>query len=296
MVVFLIPTGFVLASQNAIPGDKTYPVKRSLEKVILSLASLHPSTKAYFHADLMNRRFKEAIALFEKGEAVSDTLQELVAQTSTAAQVASALLDNKQKGQYIDQLSKSIDQYEVKLSQIEERVTPLPFPTPTPQEPKTQPTAIATIPPKIVPSPTPSATFCTADVRVCPEGSYVGRNPENNCQFYTCPTITSPKPLPEAEVKPPPTISPQTPTPIPSVQPSTFQPQPIYQTPPDKPEPNGENKRKDIDEAKRKLKDIKRRLDEEKKKLEEQHDNREDHKSLKDFDIKRHLDKDKGKD
>lgn len=251
VVVLLIPTGLVLVSQNAIPGDSNYSIKRSLEKVILSIASLHPSTKAYFHADLMNRRYKEAVALIEKGANASESLQELVAQTGTAAQVASALTDNKQKGQYIDQLSKSIDQYEIKLAQIENTVaptpkpvtiltpSPLPSPVTTAQEPTTQPTPIVSSPPTIGPPP----------------------------------SIASPKPLPE--VKPPPTVSPHPSTPIPSVEPTpTFQPQPIYQTPPVKLEPDKERKIQDIDEAKRKLKEIKRRLDDEKEKLEEQNDNR----------------------
>lgn len=264
IVVFLIPTGLVLASQNALPGDSTYSIKRSLEKVILSLASLHPSTKAYFHADLMNRRYKEAVALIEKGANASESLQELVAQTGTAAQIATTLSDKKQKGEYLDQLSKSIDQYEVKLSQIEERV--LPLPSPTAQAPTTQPTLVVSSPPTIEPSEVPSVAL-----------------------------IASPKPSPEIE--PSPTVLPHPPTLIPSTEPSsTSQPQPIYQTPPVKPELNEERNKKDIDEAKRKLKEIKRRLDDEKKELEAKHDNRkvsleeerekkgktEEHKSLKD--------------
>lgn len=264
--MLLIPTGLVLASQNAVPGDSTYSIKRSLEKVILSLASLHPSTQAYFHADLMNRRYKEAVALIEKGANASESLQELVAQTGTAAQIATTLSDKKQKGEYLDQLSKSIDQYEIKLSQIEERVVPLPSPTPTAQEPTTQPTLVVSSPPTIEPSEVPSVAL-----------------------------IASPKPSPE--IKPSPTVLPHPPTLIPSTEPlPSPKPQPIYQTPPVKPELNEERNKKDIDEAKRKLKEIKRRLDDEKKELEAKHDNRkvsleeerekkgktEEHKSLKD--------------
>ena len=32
------------------------------------------------------------------------------------------------------------------------------------------------------------AVFCTMDVQMCPDGSYVGRDPEKNCEFFTCPT------------------------------------------------------------------------------------------------------------
>ncbi len=28
---------------------------------------------------------------------------------------------------------------------------------------------------------------CTADAKLCPDGSSVGRDPDNNCSFYPCP-------------------------------------------------------------------------------------------------------------
>lgn len=30
------------------------------------------------------------------------------------------------------------------------------------------------------------AVFCTMDAKMCPDGSYVGRDPENNCAFFPC--------------------------------------------------------------------------------------------------------------
>jgi hypothetical protein len=33
----------------------------------------------------------------------------------------------------------------------------------------------------------PNTVFCTADVFECPDGSYVSRDPENNCAFPPCP-------------------------------------------------------------------------------------------------------------
>ena len=29
--------------------------------------------------------------------------------------------------------------------------------------------------------------YCTMDVKMCSDGSYVGRDPGNNCEFYDCP-------------------------------------------------------------------------------------------------------------
>jgi len=31
------------------------------------------------------------------------------------------------------------------------------------------------------------AIFCTEDLRQCPDGSFVGRDPSNNCEFFPCP-------------------------------------------------------------------------------------------------------------
>lgn len=36
---------------------------------------------------------------------------------------------------------------------------------------------------------TPSNSVCTQDVQQCPDGSYVGRDPANNCQFRACPQL-----------------------------------------------------------------------------------------------------------
>jgi hypothetical protein len=33
----------------------------------------------------------------------------------------------------------------------------------------------------------PLAVVCTMEAKVCPDGSYVGRNPAKNCEFDPCP-------------------------------------------------------------------------------------------------------------
>lgn len=35
--------------------------------------------------------------------------------------------------------------------------------------------------------PVVDPVFCTADAKICPNGSAVGRNNKNNCEFYPCP-------------------------------------------------------------------------------------------------------------
>jgi hypothetical protein len=39
----------------------------------------------------------------------------------------------------------------------------------------------------IVSCPPKPYVMCTADVKECPDGTYVGRNPARNCEFYVCP-------------------------------------------------------------------------------------------------------------
>lgn len=69
------------------------------------------------------------------------------------------------------------------------QATPTPFPT-TPS-----PAASA------IPTPVPSVTVCTADVSECPDGSFVGRDSENNCAFKPCPVVeATPSPTPSTAV------------------------------------------------------------------------------------------------
>lgn len=120
MIVLLLPTGLVFASQNAVPGDMTYPVKRGLENVIVTAASLHPSTRAFFKTDMAGRRYKEAVALIRRGDVGSaQSLQELVLQTESAALDISQISDLSAKEQLADNLSKQIEGYKIGLSKLE---------------------------------------------------------------------------------------------------------------------------------------------------------------------------------
>lgn len=190
MIVMLVPTGLVLASQEAIPGDVTYPIKRGLEGVIVSVSSLHPATRAFFHADLTKRRFKEAIALIRRGSDASNTLVELVSQTQTAVDIIDKIPDASAKRVYIENLSTQIVEYKVSLKKIEDvkKITIEPasqpdtdnipaeikistteiyvtpkvesLPTPTPVTPKaittTQPSPVIITPTTLPPTVTPT--------------------------------------------------------------------------------------------------------------------------------------------
>ncbi|WP_026177440.1 hypothetical protein [Thiobacillus denitrificans] len=55
-------------------------------------------------------------------------------------------------------------------------------------KPASQPAAGKPLPPAPPPPPLPDkAGACAADVKQCADGSYVSRNPDNDCAFDACP-------------------------------------------------------------------------------------------------------------
>lgn len=122
MLILLPPAALAMASQDAVPGDMTYPVKRTLEDVILAVASVNPITKAYFSVAQSQRRFKETITLIDKGQSATESLDELIAQTTIAADDVSQVQNSTQKKELIDQLTKSIDQYQSKLNSTKKQI------------------------------------------------------------------------------------------------------------------------------------------------------------------------------
>lgn len=149
MLVLLLPTGLVFASQDAVPGDRTYPIKRSLENVIVTLVSLHPSTRAFFKADMAGRRYKEAVALVKRGDVnSSNSLIELVTQTEVAAEDIGQIKDPKIKQELVDNLSKQIVEYKTGLAKLENQSPPAaPVLQPT-SVPVAQPEAQQSVPPQ----------------------------------------------------------------------------------------------------------------------------------------------------
>ena len=140
-IVLFPPAALAVMSNNAVPGDATYPIKRGLEDVIYAVASLTPTTKAWFAAARSDRRFQEVTVLITQGKQAQETLNELVVQTDIAAGQINQITDQKQKEQLINQLSQSIEKYDQGLQQLI-------------AQPSTKP---AVPQPAVTPYPTPSA-------------------------------------------------------------------------------------------------------------------------------------------
>lgn len=147
------PATLALISNNAVPGDTTYPVKRSLEDVIFAIASLNPVTKAWFAKARSDRRFKEFSTLVAQGKSASNTLNELVMQTEAAASEIKNINDPIRKQQLINQLSQSIDKYDQKLEEVSQ-ISQAARPEPT-QRPEVSSIPVAT---PIPAAPTPRQT------------------------------------------------------------------------------------------------------------------------------------------
>ncbi|MCL4366500.1 DUF5667 domain-containing protein [Patescibacteria group bacterium] len=117
-LVLFPPAALAVVSNNAVPGDSTYPIKRGLEDVIYAVASLNPNTKALFAKARSDRRFQEITTLLTQGKDASKTLNELVEQTRAAANQIDQVSDLTQRAKLTSQLSDSITKYDQGLSQV----------------------------------------------------------------------------------------------------------------------------------------------------------------------------------
>lgn len=176
-LVLFPPAALAVISNNAVPGDATYPIKRSLENIIFAIASLNPNTKAWFSAARSDRRFTEVKTLLAEGKVADQSLQELVTQTQVAAIQINEVSDPLKKQELINNLSDSIQKYNLGLSQASQQINRNPqVASPVPQviqptstsQPVTQPnpttkvvsqaSSVPAFQPTVAPVPTPVST------------------------------------------------------------------------------------------------------------------------------------------
>lgn len=175
LVILLFPPAtLALISNNAVPGDATYPIKRKLEDVIFAIASVNPVSKAWFSAARSDRRFQEVNTLIAQGKQANRTLQELVQETQSTADEISQVKDAGQKTQLEQQLKDSIKKYDQGLAELSKQrqnqpqpiavvnpvnVTPSPNVAVTvapPSTPTSRPVPGVTAMPTVLPTSTPT--------------------------------------------------------------------------------------------------------------------------------------------
>lgn len=115
----LLPlTVLIFLSQDSIPGDFFYPVKRGMEGVVLAAASVNPATRVAFRTDLTEARFKEAqiLAVLKSNAggllAFADEVQ------ATQIEVTNLKNDTERKDAEGKLLAK-VDQYQDRLSGLQ---------------------------------------------------------------------------------------------------------------------------------------------------------------------------------
>lgn len=184
-IILFPPATLALVSNDAVPGDATYSIKRFLEDGIYTVASLNSVSKAWFSAARSDRRFKELSTLILQGKSASNSLNELVAQTDIAAEEIKKVEDPVKKQQLITQLSQSIDKYSQKLDEINSPQIAVITPTNTPMPEVTQIPSAAnppseTVKPTKIPTPTaksPSSPRPTELPRPSPSQTTISSQP-----------------------------------------------------------------------------------------------------------------------
>lgn len=183
----------ILLSQNSIPGDLFYPIKRGMEGVVLAAASVSPATRAAFRTDLTTRRFDEAEKLLLTNSDIKG-LKDFVAEIQAAQTEVSAISDPTKKQKLQQKIQTSVIEYEKRLNEVKAQLatreqatsptppntsvpvptskagqlsiptpTPIPLPTSTTQSPNPskQPTATPTIEATILTTLTPTPVPAT---------------------------------------------------------------------------------------------------------------------------------------
>lgn len=172
---FLPVTVLILVSQNTIPGDLFYPIKRGMENVVLAAATVNPATRVAFRTDLTERRFDEAEKLLL---ARNDTtgLEDFVQGVSLAEQEIAALENEDAKIEVTEKLIKKIDEYQNKLVAIEAKTqegrtialslrTKTPTPTISKKYPDSVSTPVEKQPTVVTPKTSPLSTPTPTDIK-----------------------------------------------------------------------------------------------------------------------------------
>jgi len=245
-IVLFPPATLALISNNSVPGETTYPIKRILEDGIVKLASITPVTRAWFSVERSNRRFDETTVLIAKGSSFSKTLDELVDQTEVAANEVTKVDSPTQKQELLTKLSESIKKYDEGLVKVQQQIS-----NESAKEIATLPTRQQTAVTKAPVLPSPTAKLKANNTNSLPSPTVpqltITPQPSNTTPSFSTPAPTAvPSPTIIAHVTATPT---STPTTVP-----TITPRPQEVTTP--------TSSHEIEQARRRLEEIQKKLEE----------------------------------
>lgn len=142
-LVLFPPAVLALISNNAVPGDVSYPIKRGLEDIIYAVSSVNPVTRAWFAAARSERRFQEIKVLVTQGKETEATLNELVGQVEIAVGQIESIDSQVKKEQLAQEFLQSIQKMDLGLKEVQQTV-----------EQSSPPTLTTTMSPAAIPTPT----------------------------------------------------------------------------------------------------------------------------------------------
>ena len=163
--LFVLTPAFFIAflSQNSLPGDLLYPVKRGIENTLIAAASVNPATKAVLLADISDRRFTEADTLL-LSQANTAPLNDLIAQVESAEVAIDNVSDPVKQEELTTKVIAQIEEYQAKLTNTAAKIESSPSPfaeAPTQTQATTQtstpPTQVTTAP-VVTSTPIPTQT------------------------------------------------------------------------------------------------------------------------------------------
>lgn len=117
MMALMVPSVAIAVTWNTLPGEKFYPVKRTLEKIALMVVGDNFELKTEVQAQLVAQRFEES-------QAVTSSDQMVVALAELSTQVEAAKLEilvrNENSNEAVTKekaakLAKKLKEYEAKL-------------------------------------------------------------------------------------------------------------------------------------------------------------------------------------
>ncbi|MEX2012783.1 MAG: DUF5667 domain-containing protein [Candidatus Levyibacteriota bacterium] len=172
VALFILTPAFFIAmfSQNALPGDFLYPVKRGIENTLIAAASVNPATKAVLLADISDRRFTEADTLL-LSQANIEPLNDLIAQVESSEVAIDNVSDPKKQEELTAKVIAQIEDYQAKLTSTAAKIESSPSPfaqTPTQTQAQTavqispSPTQAITTAPVVTSTLTPTQTQITS--------------------------------------------------------------------------------------------------------------------------------------
>lgn len=110
------PAILAYVSQDALPGDLRYPVKRLVENGVMAIASVNPNTKAMFSVSQSNTRLKEMIAVAQKGEDTQSLIDEIIKQNEETVAEISRVSNVNRRQELIKEFQKNSAETQTKLA------------------------------------------------------------------------------------------------------------------------------------------------------------------------------------